>query len=72
MTQVNGDLRLGFALNERGNKFFPIKKYSLINCSLQNYECKNLIFKDIDLKQNDYFEIEVEFPTTANIAIGAY
>ena len=72
LTQVKGDLRLGFALNERGNKFFPIKKYSLINCSLQNYECKNLIFKDIDLKQNDYFEIEVEFPTTANIAIGAY
>ncbi len=72
LTQVKGDLRLGFALNERGNKFFPIKKYSLINCSLDNYKCNNLVFKDIDLKQNDYFEVEVEFPSTANIAIGAY
>ena len=61
LKKIKGKLRLGFALDEKGNQFIPINQFELIN-SDKIIKDKNLLaFENIELYKNDSFEFEIKF-----------
>ena len=72
LKNVEGNLRLGFTLTENGEGFFPIKKFKLLNSTKSNSSLDEILFKDLKLDKDDDFYLEVEFPTSSNLTIGAY
>ena len=72
LKNVEGNLRLGFTLTENGESFFPIKKFKVLNSSKSNSSVDEILFKDLKLDKDDDFYLEVEFPTSSNLTIGAY
>ena len=72
LKKIKGKLRLGFALDEKGNQFIPINQFELIN-SDKIIKDKNLLaFENIELYKNDSFEFEIKFSSEFNFAVGAY
>ena len=72
LKNVEGNLRLGFTLTENGESFFPIKKFKVLNSTKSNSSLDEILFKDLKLDKDDDFYLEVEFPTSSNLTIGAY
>ena len=62
----------GLTLTENGEGFFPIKKFKVLNSTKSNSSLDEILFKDLKLYKDDDFYLEVEFPTSSNLTIGAY
>ena len=72
LKKIKGKLRLGFALDEKGNQFIPINQFELINPDKIIKDKNLLAFENIELYKNDSFEFEIKFSSEFNFAVGAY
>ena len=72
LKKIKGKLRLGFALDEKGNQFIPINQFDLINSDKLIKDKNLLTFENIELYKNDSFEFEIKFSSEFNFAVGAY
>ena len=69
---MKGDLRLGFALDEKGKEFVPISNYELLNSEKIIKDKNTLTFENLNLSKNEFFEFEIKFSSSNNFAVGAY
>lgn len=70
--KIKGDLRLGFALDEKGKEFVPISNYQLVNSEKIIKDKSTLTFENLVLSKDEIFEFEIKFSSTNNFAVGAY
>lgn len=70
--KMKGDLRLGFALDEKGKEFVPISNYELLNSEKIIKDKNTLTFENLSLSKNEFFEFEIKFSSSNNFAVGAY
>ena len=70
--KMKGDLRLGFALDEKGKEFVPISNYELLNSEKIIKDKNTLTFENLNLSKNEFFEFEIKFSSSNNFAVGAY